>query len=209
MQSTRKQITTSEQATTAQNIATHIPRGGPTTQNNTLKSTGDRLNAMIDSFDEFYEELEVNVEKEYGQDENKLQGVEDSIVRLQHALATEQQRRVESLKAVETTLQNRFDVTESVCLRQLKDLEPDIPDRITAWHERLTEDEEALEEERIQRQRAIERERQKLLKQLADFVQQLEIEKVSKWMGEGKGWGEGRGKDGGVGVGWPLGRLER
>jgi len=174
----KPRISTAEQATTAQTIAQRGRSVGGTSSAKGV--TGDRLNALVDQFQEFYSELEVGIEKEYGEEENRLQGVEDSILRLQQALAVEQSRRVESLKAVEATLQQRYTTTSDVCFRQLAALAPDVPDRISAWHERLTEAELFLEEERILRQRAIERERTKLKKTLADFEQQLEIEKVER-----------------------------
>ena len=171
-------ITTAEQSTTAQTIANRA-RGanGAASLSN---QTGDRLNALVYQFETFYGELEIGVNTEYGKEENRLQGVEDSILRLHQALATEQYRRVESLKAVETTLAQRLSATSDVCYRQLADLEPDIPDRITAWHERLNGREQELEDERIARQKAIAREREKLRKTLADFESQLEIEKVER-----------------------------
>jgi len=170
-------ITTAEQSTTAQNIAS---RGRGSNGEGKKSETGDRLNALVDQFETFYGELEISVSDEYGKQENRLQGVEDSILRLHHALATEQYRRVESLTAVETHLTERYDATSAVCYRQLADLEPDIPDRVSAWHDRLDERQEEMEEERIARQKAIDREREKLKKALADFEAQLEIEKVER-----------------------------
>jgi len=172
-----KRIATAEQSTTAQNIASRTRGSNAASLSN---QTGDRLNALVDQFETFYGELEVGVNGEYGKEENRLQGVEDSVLRLHQALATEQYRRVESLKAVEKHLTERCEATSEVCFRQLADVEPDIPDRLAAWHERLDGREQELEDERIARQRAIAREREKLKKTLADFESQLEIEKVER-----------------------------
>lgn len=174
MQASRR-ISTAEHSTTAQIIAQRGRSTGGAF--NSKGATGDRLNAMIDQFEEFYAELEVGVDAEYGKEENRLQSVEDSILRLQQALATEQHRRVESFKTVEAHLQERCDTTSSIFHRQLASLAPDVPDRVRSWQQRLTSLELFIEEERILRQRAIEREREKLKKTVADFEAQLEIEK--------------------------------
>jgi len=164
-----------EEATTETNIArTRVGTG------NQKGKTGDRLNAIVEQFDEFYGELGVGVDDNYGKEENRLQGMEDSLLRLHAALATEQHRRVESLKAVEVHLDELSDATRKVCMRQLSEVETDIPDRLAAWHGKLEADENALDDERNARQRAIMRERERLCKTLADFESQLEIEKVDR-----------------------------
>ena len=76
-------ITTAEQSTTAQTIANRTRGNGASSS---LNQTGDRLNALVDQFETFYDELETGINNEYGKEENKLQGVEDSILRLHQAV---------------------------------------------------------------------------------------------------------------------------
>jgi len=174
-------MATGDQSTTAQNIEKKTVSHAAT---KTMGTTGDRLSQLVDQFQEVYAEVEDGLHTNYSKEEDRLQGVEEYLLRLQRALAVEQGRRVESLKAVEASLNTRFEATAVTCRRQLGALKPDVPERLAAWHERLSEAEIFLEEERVARQRAIERERAKLKKTLADFETQLEIEKVDRLAAE-------------------------
>ena len=176
-----RHMATGGQSTTAQNIEKKTVSHAAT---KTMGTTGDRLSQLVDQFQEVYAEVEDGLHTNYSKEEDRLQGVEEYLLRLQRALAVEQGRRVESLKAVEASLNTRLEATAVTCRRQLGALKPDVPERLAAWHERLSEAEIFLEEERVARQRAIERERAKLKKTLADFETQLEIEKVDRLAAE-------------------------
>eukprot|EP00908_Phaeocystis_cordata_P006170 Transcript_16790.p1 GENE.Transcript_16790~~Transcript_16790.p1 ORF type:complete len:321 (-),score=117.36 Transcript_16790:235-1113(-) len=160
-------------ATTADIVAAH--KGGQKKQ-----STAARLNALVDQFQAFYGGLEQDVITEYEQEEDRLTAVERYVLRLQKSLVVEQTRRIEMLSHVEENLKQQFEVVWQRNKTQVEALRPEIPRRIEQWHARLCADEEILEEERIARGIAIEKERQRLLKQLEDFKERLEIEKVER-----------------------------
>ena len=92
----------------------------------------------------------------------------------------EQTRRIEMLSHVEDNLKQQFEAVWQRNKAQVEALRPVIPKRIEQWHARLAADEDIMEEERIARGIAIEKERQRLLKQLEDFKERLEIEKVER-----------------------------
>ena len=163
-----------EKATTAQNVAAR--RQGKSRRQN---ATGELAN-LSDKFSAIYGEVQTKVTEEHETQEDRLQSVEDHITRLQVAMLTEQQRRVHMLKTVETNLCTLYDDIQLKCKTQLEALKPDVPTRLAAWHTRLDSAFQMLEEEKVQRQIVIDRERRKLLKTVDDFEKQLEIEKVER-----------------------------
>ena len=156
------------QKTTADNIA-HRRLGA---------SAGQRLDELANAMHHTFNELEVGVAKSEQNQEKRIQEVEDHIMRIQHSLVVEQQRRVETFNAVESSLLEQHDKLRAASYAKLDALRHDIPDRIVAWHDRLSAAEITMEEERIARQIVIEQERSKLLKTLDDFQRQLQTEKV-------------------------------
>lgn len=162
-----------EKSTTAQNVAAR--RQGKTRRN----VTGE-LATLSDKFASIYGEVQQKVTEEHETQEDRLQSVEDHITRLQHAMLTEQQRRVQMLKTVETNLTTLYADISLKCKTQLNALRPDVPNRLANWHVRLDNAFQMLEEEKVARQKVIDRERRKLLKTVDDFEKQLEIEKVER-----------------------------
>lgn len=160
-------------ATTADIVAAH--KGGKKKQ-----STASRLNALVDQFQAFYGGLEQDVITEYEEQEDRITAVERYVLRLQKSLVVEQTRRIEMLSHVEDNLKQQFEAVWQRNKAQVEALRPVIPKRIEQWHARLAADEDIMEEERIARGIAIEKERQRLLKQLEDFKERLEIEKVER-----------------------------
>ena len=160
------------EATTAQNIAARKQRK--------QHSVTSELATLSDKFGPIYTEVQDAVTKEYSEQENKLQSVEDYITRLQAALMTEQHRRVVMLKTVESNLATLYDSIRAQCHAQLKALRPEIPTRLAAWHTRIDDSFAMLAEEKAARKIVINRERLKLLKTVDDFEKQLEIEKVDR-----------------------------
>lgn len=162
------------EATTADIVAAQNLAGGK------KKSMASRLNSLVDQFQAFYGGLEVDVATEYEQQEDRLTAVERYVLRLEKSLVVEQERRIEMLTHVENNLKQQFHAVRERNFTQVAALKPEIPRRIEQWHARLAMDEEMLEEERIARGIAIEKERLRLLKQLDDFQARLEIEKVER-----------------------------
>ena len=162
------------EATTADIVAAQNLAGGK------KKSMASRLNSLVDQFQAFYGGLEVDVVTEYEQQEDRLTAVERYVLRLEKSLVVEQERRIEMLTHVENNLKQQFHAVRERNFTQVAALKPVIPARIEQWHARLAMDEEMLEEERIARGIAIEKERLRLLKQLDDFQARLEIEKVER-----------------------------
>ena len=160
------------EATTAQNIATKRK-----TKRNNI--TGE-LATLSDKFGPIYSEVQDAVTREYEQQEDKLQNVEDWIIRLQQAIMTEQQRRVIHLKTVEKNLDTLYSDIQKECHEQVDALRPEVPARLAAWHVRIDKAHEMLEEEKEARKIVINRERLRLLKVIDDFEKQLEIEKVER-----------------------------
>jgi len=173
----------------SQSLAATKPIGGAATTNDIVsahksgkkkQSTAARLNALVDQFQAFYGGLEHDVIAEHEDQEDKLVTVERYVLRLQKSLVVEQTRRIEMLDHVENNLKQQFEAVWVRNKAQIEALKPDIPKRILQWHARLAADEEIMEEERIARKIAIEKERLRLLKQLDDFQERLEIEKVER-----------------------------
>ena len=174
--SSRRQATKSlgGEATTADN-AERARRGGPK-----KKLDAARLNALADEFEAFFGELQSDVYAEYTEGEDRLVAVERYVQRLERSLVTEQSRRIEMLKYVETNLQQQFDAFVHRNGVHLEALYPKVTERIVPWHARLAANEEAVVEERIARAKVIERERLKLIKILDDFDARLAIEKAER-----------------------------
>ena len=173
----------------SQSLAATKPIGGAATTNDIVsahksgkkkQSTAARLNALVDQFQAFYGGLEHDVIAEHEDQEDKLVTVERYVLRLQKSLVVEQTRRIEMLDHVENNLKQQFEVVWVRNKAQMEALKPEIPKRIVQWHARLGADEEIMEEERVARKIAIEKERLRLLKQLDDFQERLEIEKVER-----------------------------
>lgn len=160
------------EATTAQTI---VARNKAKARRQNI--TGE-LATLSDKFTSIYTEVQAGVTKEYETQEDRLQGVEDHITRLQYALLKEQHKRVDMLKTVESNLTQQCDAVQAQCHAQLDALRPEIPERLAAWHKRLDTAFVLLAEETVARRIVIERERLKLLKTVDDFEQQLEMEKV-------------------------------
>ena len=169
-------IVPAEQATTAQTIKRKSKRNN---------ITGE-LATLSDKFGPIYSEVQDAVTREYEQQEDKLQNVEDHIIRIQQAIMTEQTRRVIHLKTVESNLDTLYDRIEKECISQVEALKPEVPARLAAWHVRIDRAHELIEEEAIARTVVINRERERLLKVIEDFEKQLEIEKVERLMREAK-----------------------
>lgn len=161
------------EATTADIVAANIAGGKK-------KSMASRLNSLVDQFQAFYGGLEVDVVNEYEEQEDRITAVERYVLRLEKSLVVEQERRIEMLTHVENNLKQQFHAVRERNFTQVAALKPVIPARIEQWHARLAMDEEMLDEERIARGIAIEKERLRLLKQLDDFQARLEIEKVER-----------------------------
>ena len=100
-------------------------------------SVTSELAALSDKFGSIYTEVQEAVTKEYSEQEDVLQGVEDHITRLQMALMAEQHRRVVQLKTVESNLATLYNSIQVQCHAQLEALRPDVSTRVAAWHERL------------------------------------------------------------------------
>ena len=99
---------------------------------------------------------------EYTEGEDRLVAVERYVQRLERSLVTEQSRRIEMLKYVETNLQQQFDAFVHRNGVHLEALYPKVTERIVPWHARLAASEEAVVEERIARAKVIERERRSI-----------------------------------------------
>ena len=130
---------------------------------------------MSDKFGSIYTEVQEAVTKEYSEQEDVLQGVEDHITRLQMALMAEQHRRVVQLKTVESNLATLYKSIQVQCHAQLEALRPDVSTRVAAWHERLDDAFRMLDEEKAARKVVINRERLKLLKTVDDFEKQVPL----------------------------------
>ena len=159
---------------TEQNIATK-KKGRARRQN----ITGELAN-LSEKFAPIYGEVQEGVTAEYEKQEDSLKAVEDHILRVQKTLLTEQIRRVDMYKTVESNLQQQYDIVEDQCATQIEALRPEIPSRVAAWHGRMDDAFKNLAEEAIARRAVIERERLKLLKTVDDFEKQLDIEKVER-----------------------------
>lgn len=170
MSAQRSTLPVAELATTAQTVAR---------KKRNKNITGELAN-LSEKFGPIYGEVQQGVSAEYRQQEDKLQSVEDHILRIEMALLQEQARRVHMLSTVQSNLQEQYDTVSSQCHAQIESLRPEIPSRLTAWHQRLTDGFTNLEEERIARKIVIDRERLKLLKTVDDFEKQLDIEKVER-----------------------------
>jgi hypothetical protein len=144
------------------------------------KSIAAELASLSDKFSAIAGEVQEKVTLEHETQEDRLQSVEDHISRIQNALAIEQHRRVATLDKVKNNLNDLCGKVAGECTAQLEAVRPDIPDRIGAWHGRLDTCFRMLAEEKVARQRVIDRERIKLLKTVDDFEKQLEIEKVER-----------------------------
>jgi len=144
------------------------------------KSIAAELASLSDKFSAIAGEVQEKVTLEHETQEDRLQSVEDHISRIQNALAIEQHRRVATLDKVKNNLNDLCAKVAGECTAQLEAVRPDIPDRIGAWHGRLDDCFRMLAEEKVARQRVIDRERIKLLKTVDDFEKQLELEKVER-----------------------------
>jgi len=141
--------------------------------------TGELAN-LSEKFGPIYGEVQDGTTAEYEKQEERAKALEDNIIRVQMALLSEQHKRVDMFKQVDSNLQQQYDIVDAQCHAQLDALRPEIPSRLASWHERLTQGFTNLEEEGIARRRVIERERLKLLKTVEDFQDQLELEKVDR-----------------------------
>lgn len=93
-------------ATTADHIrrAVQSPKERPTLSD---------LEGMSSRFEPFYEELEQGVAEVHEGQESRLAAIEGWLERVQRSLVTEQQRRLEMFRLVESNLQAQFDSMSS------------------------------------------------------------------------------------------------
>lgn len=161
-------------STTEQNIAQRNARSNDVRRKANLK----QLESIPGQFEEFFVDLRDDVTQEHEGQEDRLVGVERYVQRIERSLVTEQKQRIDMLSLVEHNIQSQVDALKVRARGQLDAMKPHIPIRISAWNQRLSEDELELDEELKRRRAAIERERQRLLKQLDDLQIRLEVEKV-------------------------------
>lgn len=138
------------------------------------------LESIPGQFEDFFVGLKEDVTKEHEDEEDRLVGVERYVQRIERSLVTEQQQRIDMLALVESNIQTQCDALKARARGHLDAMKPHIPIRLTAWNQRLDENETELDEELKRRRAAIERERQRLLKQLDDLQIRLEVEKVER-----------------------------
>uniref|UniRef100_A0A7S2IHT4 Uncharacterized protein n=1 Tax=Haptolina brevifila TaxID=156173 RepID=A0A7S2IHT4_9EUKA len=170
----RSSVPVPAEATTEQNVESKKK-----TRARRQNITGELAN-LADKFGPIYGEVQDGTTAEYEQQEERLKSIEDNITRVQMALLTEQHRRVDMFKTVQNNLTEQYEIVSGQCHAQLNALRPEIPERVVAWNERLTQGFQNLEEEGIARRRVIKRERLKLLKTVEDFQAQLELEKLDR-----------------------------
>lgn len=172
--STRSRPTVGAAATTADNIATRRISQARRTIN------ASQLDALATQFDAFAVDLQEDTTKIHETEEDRLVGIERWVQRIERSLVTEQAQRVDMFSLVQNNLQQQCDALMHRTRAQLEELRPTIPQRIAAWHERLQEDEDALDEELIRTRMLIEREYQRNKKTIEDFEAALEVEKVER-----------------------------
>ncbi len=127
-----------------------------------------------------WDHVERDVAAEDAAYEMRLQAAENYLLRLHAAAEAEARGRIDMFDALKSGLLGQISSLRETTQVQLDALKPDIPARIDSYNARLAEAERNIAEERQMRAAAIEREKIKLIQQLADFQEQLQLAKVER-----------------------------